>query len=248
MRHWTNQTDRTAGQPLLNAPRVVTALMSALVLVHVLRWFLPPQIDDLVVLLLGVVPARYLPGPEGELALPGGLHAAVLTLVTYTFLHGSLMHLAVNSIWLLALGSGVARRLEAGWFLAFYLACGIIGGLAYVASHPGSVVPAVGASGAVSGLMGAALRFIVPAADRTRRGGRLVSLLDRRVLVVAALWFALNFLVGQGAFDALTGGQPVAWEAHIGGFVAGLLLFGLFDRLSGRPPQGPETGATSRFF
>lgn len=218
---------------MFNAPRVVTTLISALVLVHVARLFLTPEADRLIVMLLGVVPARYLHGPGERLVLPGGLHAAILTLVTHTFLHGGLLHLAVNSVWLLALGSGVARRLDTVRFLAFYVLCGAVGGVVYIMANPGSTVPMIGASGAVSGLMGAAVRFIAgpDRAQRTGWGrGRLASVFDQRVLVLVVVWFVLNMLFAQGGFDTLTGGRPVAWEAHVGGFVAGLLLFGFFDR------------------
>lgn len=221
------------GAPMFNAPRVVTALIGALVLVHAARLLLGPQADEWVLLSLSVVPARYLPGPGNGLHVPGGFHAPILTLVTYTFLHGSVLHLLVNSIWLLALGSGVARRMKAGRFLAFYFLCGALAALAYIAVNPGSTTPMIGASGAISGLMGGAVRFLAPA-GRTQGsgfdGGQLASILDRRVVVLVILWFALNFLFGQGGFSALTGGHPVAWQAHVGGFVAGLLLFGLFDR------------------
>lgn len=218
---------------MFNAPRVVTELIFALALVHAARLLLSPAADDLAVLWLSVVPARFAPGSGGGPPFPGGLPAAIPTLATYTFLHGSILHLLVNSVWLLALGSGVARRLGAGRFLAFYFLCGALAALVYIAANPGSTTPMIGASGAVSGLMGGAVRFLAPVGQSqgSRFGKeRLASILDRRVIVLFVLWFALNFLFGQGGFGALTGGHPVAWEAHVGGFVAGLLLFGLFDR------------------
>jgi membrane associated rhomboid family serine protease len=109
-------------------------------------------------------------------------------------------------------------------FFIFYLVCGVIAGLVFVALHPGGMNPVLGASGAVSGLMGAAARLM-------DGQGRLGSPFSRSALSMAAAWIVVNMLI------ALTGLAPgleegsVAWEAHLGGFAAGLLLAGPFARL-----------------
>jgi membrane associated rhomboid family serine protease len=206
---------------------------------------LGPRIDQAVVMLFGVVPARF--GFEGGRLVSAQGAAAAWSLVTYTFLHGGWLHVGVNAVWLLALGSGVARRLGAARFLGFYFLCGALAGLTYVAVQPGSAVPAIGASGAVSGLLGAVIRFI--GAGRAAPGHRLLPLGDRRVLILVILWFVVNIAFGRTGLAGLTGGQPIAWEAHIGGFAAGLILFGLFDRrpLGGRAPAGdPDRGIGAR--
>lgn len=212
---------------VFTAPRVVTGLIGVLILIHAVRLGLGPDVNEMLVMRLGVVPARYLPGPLGPPL--GGVVDAVLALVGYTFLHGGWLHLAINSTWLLAMGSGVARRLGAGRFLLFYFLCGVLAALTYVVAQAGSMVPAIGASGAISGLLGGVVRFAVA---RPGGGGRhgLVSLRDRRLLILAVLWLAINLGLGRNGLSGLTGGQPIAWEAHLGGFFAGLILFGPFDR------------------
>lgn len=152
-----------------------------------------------------------------------------LGLLTSLFLHGGWAHALMNAAFGLAFGTPVARLFglrTAGVivFFIFYLACGVIAGLAFVVLHPGGMDPVLGASGAVSGLMGAAARLM-------DGQGRLGSPFSRSALSMAAAWIAVNLLI------ALTGMAPgleegsVAWEAHLGGFAAGLLLAGPFARL-----------------
>jgi membrane associated rhomboid family serine protease len=236
--------DEVADTRIFTAPRVVTGLLGLLILVHVIRLGLGPDMNETLIMRLGVVPARYLPGPLGPPL--GGPVEAVLALVGYTFLHGGWLHLAVNGIWLLALGSGVARRLGAGRFLLFYFVCGVLAALVYIAAQAGSMAPAIGASGAISGLLGGVIRFAVARPGPDGRHG-LVSLLDRRLVILAVLWLAINLAFGRTGLSGLTGGQPIAWEAHLGGFFAGLILFGPFDRSAARwrtvhadtPPEAP---------
>jgi membrane associated rhomboid family serine protease len=238
--------DEAADTRVFNAPRVVTGLLGLLILVHVVRLGLGPDLNESLIMRFGVVPARYLPGPLGPPL--GGPIDAVLALVGYTFLHGGWLHLAINGIWLLALGSGVARRLGTGRFLLFYFVCGVLAAFAYIAAQAGSMAPAIGASGAISGLLGGVIRFAVA---RPGAGGRhgLVSLLDRRLVILAVLWLVINLAFGRTGLSGLTDGQPIAWEAHLGGFFAGLILFGPFDRSAARwrvehadlPPEGPDS-------
>lgn len=223
--------DEAADTRMFTAPRVVTVLLGLLVLVHVIRLGLGPGVNEMLIVRFGVVPARYLPGPLGPPL--GGPVDAVLALVGYTFLHGGWLHLAVNSIWLLALGSGVARRLGAARFLLFYFVCGVLAALVYIVAQAGSLAPAIGASGAVSGLLGGVIRFAVAHPGPGGRHG-LVSLLDRRLVILAVLWLVINLAFGRTGLSGLTDGQPIAWEAHLGGFFAGLILFGPFDRAAAR--------------
>ncbi len=211
---------------------------------HVLRTLLPPEADATFTLTLAFIPARYQsPAPD----LPGGSIAALTSFITHMLVHGDWMHLLVNSAWLLAFGGAVAKRLGNGRFIAFSALAGVIGALAYLPAHWGSLAPVVGASGAVSGQMAGALRFFFAA---MRRGGahglsqhaRSVPLTpitamfrDPQILAVLALWFAFNLWFGLGG-DSITGGGGIAWEAHVGGFLAGLFTFGLFDR---PPPPSP---------
>jgi membrane associated rhomboid family serine protease len=230
-------------QPIFNVPGIVLALLAMFCAVHILLWVvLPTSEGEWLMLALAFIPAR-MGAMAGE--LPGGQTATYTSFVTHQFVHGNLAHLAINSAWLLAFGSPIARRTDALRFLAFFLICGIAGALLYLAVNGTDQVVVVGASGAISGLMGAALRFIFrggalrgPAAiDGMRRVPLMTlaeALQDRRMLAIVVGWTVLNVLLAQGA-GAFVEAAGVAWEAHLGGFYAGLLLYGFFDR-----PPPPE--------
>jgi membrane associated rhomboid family serine protease len=130
----------------------------------------------------------------------------------------------------------VARRQGALLFLLFFLICGVAGALAYVALNWGSPVPVVGASGAISGLMAAALRMLPGQAPWAEPGtAPLAPLFSRQILIFTAVWAAINILAGVTGLGV--GGESglIAWQAHLGGFLAGILLCGPFDSL--RPRQ-----------
>jgi len=177
--------------------------------------------------------------------LNGG--AKVWTLATYALLHGSWSHVIFNCIWLLAFGPPVARRFGAVRFLLFFVVTAVAGALAQWAYSPMEFTPLIGASAADSGLMAAAARFMfqpgAPLSILSQFGGGssgppvdppAVSLRavlsDRGVLIFIAVWMVTNFLFGAGAQTLGASEAPVAWIAHVGGFVAGLLLFPWFDR------------------
>ena len=178
--------------------------------------------------------------------------AAPWTLLTYAFLHGSWTHVLLNAVWLVAFGPPVARRFGALRFGAFFALTAIAGALAHWLVFPLDFTPLIGASAADSGLMAAATRFIFepggplgsppgaspPAgeAEALRPAPRLFDLLrQRRALGFIAIWMATNFIFGAGAQALGASAAPVAWIAHVGGFVAGLLAFPLFDRASSQP-------------
>jgi membrane associated rhomboid family serine protease len=178
-------------------------------------------------------------------ALEGG--AKLWTVLSYALLHGSWAHVAVNSIWLIAFGPPVARRFGSLRFLAFFALTAAAGALAHWASRPMDFSPLIGASAADSGLMAAAARFIFqPGAplggppsrslstiedDAQRPAPPLRELLgQRRAVIFIVIWMATNFVFGAGAQALGASDAPVAWIAHVGGFVAGLLAFPLFDR------------------
>lgn len=223
-------------EPVFNAPRVVVVLLAIMVGVHVLRGVLDTTDSNWLVLAMAFIPARYA-GLAQE--LPGGEIASVTSFLTHTMVHGDLTHLMFNGAWLLAFGSAVAIRI--GWvrFLVFFSVCAIAGALAFLAINPGRLAPVVGASGAIAGLMGGTMRFLFSALDNgglveLRETPELVRLMslrealaDRRVQITTAIWLVLNGLAILGFGGAPAG--MVAWEAHIGGYFAGLLLFGLFD-------------------
>ena len=163
-------------------------------------------------------------------ALQGGVGLA--TFFTYALLHASWAHVGVNSIWLVAFGPPVARRFGALRFSLFFFFAAAAGALAHWLASPFEAAPMIGASASVSGLMAAATRFMFrPGAPFvSRRASTLRELIvDRRALVFVAVWMATNFAFGAAAPSLSGADGPVAWVAHIGGFLAGLLAFGLFD-------------------
>jgi len=164
-------------------------------------------------------------------------------LVTSQFLHGNWAHALLNAVGALAFGAPAARLLglsfpRAAAFFAFYIVCGVTAGWAFALLHPGELVVLAGASGAVSGLMGAAARLL-------ERRGRLGPFFSRTVIAMTIAWVAVNLMVGLTGFAPGSGGAPVAWEAHIAGYAAGLLLIGpwaaLFGKRWRRPPAYEET-------
>lgn len=224
-------------QPIFNAPGVVVGFLGIFLALHVVLSLLPEEQASWLTALLAFIPAR-LSGLAPE--LPGGETASITQFVTHLFLHGDLTHLLINSAWFLAFGTSVARRTGPVRFVAFFLLCGIAGATLYVAVNHTALSMMVGASGAISGLMGAAIRFLLQPLTEgdtdgiagEKRHPPLMSLQatfsDRRVLVVVAGWTLLNVLMAWGA-AGLTGGMNIAWEAHLGGFYMGLLVYGLFD-------------------
>jgi len=161
-------------------------------------------------------------------------------LVTALFMHGSWAHVLFNAVFCVAFGAPVAKLfgMDAKGVLAFFgffLVCGVIGNLGYALVHLGDAAPVVGASGAISGFMGAASRLLD---RRTAEGatGGLAPFNSRTVVAMAAAWVVINVIVGVLGVDIGFGaaGQPVAWEAHLFGYAAGLLLIGPAWRMLGR--------------
>jgi membrane associated rhomboid family serine protease len=151
-------------------------------------------------------------------------------------LHSDVTHLVINCLWLLAFGPIVARRFGAVLFLVFFILCGVAGAAAYLAFNWGSVVPVVGASGAISGLMGAAIRMMPGRLAPWMVGANEVPLqpvLSRPILTFSAIWMAINMLAAVIDLGAGASGL-IAWQAHLGGYLAGLLLCGVFDLLRPR--------------
>jgi membrane associated rhomboid family serine protease len=238
-------------EPIFNAPGVVVWLLLAFAAVHVVRWWLPEDQGEWLTALLAFIPAR-LTGLAEQ--LPGGGPAAITAFVTHVFVHGDITHLIVNSAWLLAFGSPVARRTDWLPFILFFLLSGTAGALFYFAINGGVLTVVVGASGAISGLMGAAFRFmfrgmeeggplgLAHAARRTPLMRLGETLQDRRILLAVAGWTILNVLLAWGA-SGLTEAAGIAWEAHLGGFYFGLLTFGLFDRKRSIEDNGEDDAA-----
>jgi membrane associated rhomboid family serine protease len=215
-------------QPFLRAPISVLLLIVLLFAIEAARYFFFRQSTAELFIQWGFVPARYAPG----FWLGGNLFERAIPFVSYMFLHADWTHVAVNSIWLLPFGSLVARRYGTPLFLLFFLLCGILGAGVHLTLNWGSTSPVIGASAAVSGLMGAAFRMMPHGPHAA-----LQPLFSRPVLLWSAIWIALNVFAGLTGFGTGAGVHLVAWQAHIGGYFAGLLLAGPFDlwRNANRP-------------
>ncbi|MDX3926981.1 MAG: rhomboid family intramembrane serine protease [Shinella sp.] len=218
-------------EPAFNLPGSLVAVLVALTVIQFLRaYVLSPFANEVVLLQFAFIPARYDPELMDW--------AWIWSPVTYSFLHGSWEHLIFNGFWMVAFGAPVVRRIGTARFALFWCLSAIAAVALHAALHWGAVVVVVGASGVVSGLMGAAARFVFSPSGRisrqfahlNRRLSIRESLSNRSVLVFSGIWFLTNFLIGFGQIFAGTTGGAVAWEAHIGGFLFGFLCFPLFDR------------------
>ncbi|HKU63632.1 MAG TPA: rhomboid family intramembrane serine protease [Rhizomicrobium sp.] len=223
-------------QPFFRAPPVVLWLIGGLAVLHLARVARPDDQADAAVYEFGLYPLRYSRAfLESHMANPGTVWERALPFVSYMGLHNDWTHLIVNCLFLLAFGPIVARRFGAALFLLFFAVCGVMGALAYLAFNWESPVPVVGASGAVSGLMAAALRMLPGQAPWAVPGETpLAPLLSRQLLIFTALWIAINLLTGITGLGMGGENGLIAWQAHLGGFAAGLLLCGSFDRLRPR--------------
>jgi membrane associated rhomboid family serine protease len=227
-------------EPILTLPGALTAYIALIALIH-LRTFLPPDAENWTIDVFGFIPRRYDTSPL-QIYFPGGAGAKVWTFVTYSLLHANLSHIFFNVLWLLPFGSALARRFGPTRFFVFMAVTAAAGALAHLVTHEHAIAPMIGASASVSGAMAAAIRFAfvkgsflsfrrgdadeaakVPALSLWR------ALQNPRVLAFLAVWFGVNIIFGLGSISLGTDGASVAWQAHIGGFIAGLMLFSLFD-------------------
>ncbi|MCX5496930.1 rhomboid family intramembrane serine protease [Kaistia dalseonensis] len=243
----SQRSERAAREPVFNLPPVIIATLAVLALVHAVRtYLLTSDQDGWVLVTFAFIPIRITAPQMVGLDWPGGLAGSVWSFVTYAFLHGDWMHYGVNALWLAAFGTPLARRF--GWlrFTLFSLAGAAAGAAAHLLLAPHSVVPLVGASAAISAQMAASARFAF--SPGARLGGGLarydadfrpaLSIMemvrDRRVVTFLAVWFVFNLLFGLIFVPPGVETGQIAWESHIGGFLAGLLLFPLFDPVSRR--------------
>ena len=228
-------------EPILTLPGALTAYVALLAVIHAVRMLLPFDIDDDVIQMFGFIPKRY-DSTLLTINFPGGASAKVWSFVTYSLLHANLSHIGFNVLWLLPFGSALARRFGAVRFFAFMAVTAAAGALAHLLTHEHAVAPMIGASASVSGTMAAAIRFAfvqgsflsfsrgnADAAARVPALSLMRALRNTRVLGFLAVWFGVNIIFGIGSIAIGADGASVAWQAHIGGFFAGLVLFSLFD-------------------
>ena len=245
--------DPARREPAINLPAPLVAFILLLLVIHAIREFLLADATDVSLLLgTGFIPAQWtvafgwaetseLLRPLEEGATASDLAAGQLalgryllerplrpwSLLTHAFLHGSWLHVGLNVVWLAAFGTPVLRRLGTLRFAALSVVSAIGGAAVYWLFEPHGLQLVIGASGIVSGVMGAAALFVFPA--RPGEPADLRSFVrNRQALVFVGLWLVFNVAAGLFAVPVQTAGG-IAWQAHIGGLLAGMLAFPLLD-------------------
>jgi membrane associated rhomboid family serine protease len=166
----------------------------------------------------GVVPQEYSAARDLPPTIPLPFWS---TLFTSMFLHGGWMHLGGNMLYLWVFGDNLEKMMGAARFAIFYLVCGLAASFAHIVFGPGSTIPAVGASGAISGVLGGYLLLFPHNRVRVLTRGGVAHV---PALMVLGLWIVIQFINGIGSMATTTETGGVAYMAHIGGFVAGLVL------------------------
>lgn len=233
-------------QPILNLPPVIVMCLAVLVGIHLGRTLLLSADADFDLLIrFAFIPQRVVdPVAFGAIA-PGGPGAALWSFVTYAFLHADWTHVIFNGLWLAAFGAPLAWRFGTRRFLLFSLVGAVAGAVLFLLVNSHAGYPMIGASAAVSAQMAGASRFVFsaggplaglrgPAVFSRPAAPLAVVLRDRKVITFLGIWFGLNIVFGLIGMGVGAGSQVIAWEAHIGGFLAGLLTFSLFDPIARR--------------
>ena len=234
--------DEPGGLPLVNI---------AIIAINVLVFVLLQLPSDAFTMAYSAIPAEITTGKDligpTPITLPDGTVETLeqadgpepiwLTLFSSMFMHGGWAHLGGNMLFLFIFGDNVERRLGSILYIAFYLICGLAASFAQIAVNTDSIIPSLGASGAISGVLAGYLVYFPQNRVRVLVGFRYVT--EVPALMMIGLWFLLQFISGIGSIavtDETTGG--VAYWAHIGGFVAGLVLAFVL-RAVGRGPTRP---------
>jgi membrane associated rhomboid family serine protease len=221
-------------QPVFNAPWSVLALIAVLAGIHAALQYGGQSWQSESLFLFALIPARFT-----EAGFPMIAGSEYWSLITYGFLHGDWMHLLFNGLWLLIFGTPVARYLGS---LRFFVLCAIatvIGGLASLALHWGTIVFVLGASGAVSGLLGAAIPIMygrrVPGGVRPLLPTELIR--SPNALIFMTIWLVITLVSGATGWtgNSFVEESGIAWEAHLGGFVGGIAGFYLLAQRTVRP-------------
>ncbi len=272
---------RRRREPAFNLPGVVLASCLVLLAIHAVRRLISVEADNTLLAVLAFMPARVSiamhlfpaavtaayqaladrnPLMAEQIAfLIGDGRARWWTFLTYAFLHGSWAHVGFNCVWLVAFGSPVARRFTSARFLLLLVAAALAGSATEYAYDPTGFQIVIGASAAVSGAMGAAVRFVFRPSDEAVRSFDRARMEEafrqpalslkktfttRAALLFIVVWFTTNLLFGAVPGLAGIGDGPIAWQAHIGGFLTGLLLFPLFEARR-VPAETSDTDAAS---
>ncbi|HXU20017.1 MAG TPA: rhomboid family intramembrane serine protease [Verrucomicrobiae bacterium] len=224
--------------PRRSIPFVTLLLIAINAIVFMHQISLPPTATDAFIKTYGLIPAKI------SLALAGRhytMEQALLPLFTCMFLHGGFLHILGNMWFLWIFGGNVEDRFGSLPYLVFYLVCGIGSGISQVLFSWGSHIPSIGASGAISGVLGAYIVFFPKSRILTLVPLFIIFFLWRiPAIIFIGLWFAMQFLSGVVSLgQANVGG--VAWWAHVGGFLVGMLIAGI----TGGSKRAPTSSWTS---
>jgi membrane associated rhomboid family serine protease len=195
--------------------RTVPLVTYALIALNVLFFFVEQSGGDSFILRWAFVPRRFSANPAGDFP----------TLFTSMFMHAGWLHLGGNMLYLWIFGDNVEDRFGHIGFTIFYLLCGLAASFAQMAFSLGSSVPNLGASGAIAGVLGAYILLFPQGSVRVLQGQQVVQV---PALIVIGLWILLQFFSGIGSLSNTAESGGVAYIAHIGGFLAGLVLTFVF--------------------
>lgn len=234
-------------EPMFNLPTPILVLGGLMLAIQALREFVLSAADwQDILLTFSFIPIRY----SGSFDFPGGVGADIWTSFTYAFLHGSWMHLILNLIWMGIFGTVVVRRLGTGRFVAFFIVTAAAGALLHYVLHSDSNSPLVGVSAVLSGAIAGYIRFgfaggvggFPDMMGAYRAPCQTLEQLwqNKRAMMFIGIWLGLNLLFGL--FSLGGGGGSIAWQAHLGGFIAGLFVFPYLDPM----PKWPGSGGGAR--
>jgi len=175
---------------------------------------------------------------------PTPLHPYWLTIFTAMFMHGGIMHIGGNMLYLIIFGNNIEDALGHVKYLLFFLTCGVVAALSQIAWNPDSVIPTLGASGAIAGVLGAYfLLFPKAQVDTLVFLGIFFTRTRIAAWILLGFWIVTQFFSQYMGATAAAGKEQggVAYLAHIGGFIAGMILIRLFGAKPTPPPPGPDT-------
>jgi membrane associated rhomboid family serine protease len=225
--------------PSRHAPVATWILIGANVLVFLYQLALPNPVQQQLIYVFGIVPARFThPGWASSVGFPP---ESLWPFVTSLFLHGGFLHILANMWTLWIFGDNVEDRMGPLRYLAFYLLCGIASGMLHWMTNPDSTLPTIGASGAIAGVLGAYLRLYPRA--------RIVTLIPIFIIpfffelpafFYLGFWFFTQLLNGTFSIGGAAAAEGIAWWAHVGGFLAGLAICPLFLRRASAGPRRPQ--------
>ena len=232
-------------EPIFNVPASVVVLIGLLAAAHAARVLSPAAVSDRILDEYALNPVVY--SAQALRSLGTGMPSLfdrIVPVFSHMALHADLTHIAINCVWLLAFGPVIARRFGGPAFFLFFVLCGLAGAACFVALDWGQNVGAIGASGAISGLMGGAIRMMrIREPSLNAATLPLQPLFSSQVLSFSAVWLVVNFITGIVGIGVSGSLQAIAWQDHLGGYLAGLLLAGPFEHYVGLSAKLRRHGA-----